>query len=171
MGRSPSSGRRHSAPLRGRRKIGQVHISSTRGILAVFRSCVPRKRSPTQIARRATKPPAGPGIVWVPYGHGRTRRSAGRSVCGVPADAVDPRFLARPLGCWRCGGTSPGVVAALDPLRPLPGTTCRRRAIGGEATRVGRHLAVWNIDGIGTGPSTSPFAHPVRPETCGPEGA
>ena len=112
LGRTTDRSDRKSADVK------QVHIPSTRGILTALRSCAPSKRSPTQITRRAVTPSAGSGIVWVPHGHSRTRRSGGRSVCVVHAGLVEPRFLAPPSGCSRCGGRGPGVVAALDPRRP-----------------------------------------------------
>jgi len=133
------------------RQRGQGHSPSTRGIITVFRSCVPSKPSPTQIPRRATKPPAGPGIVWVLHGHGRTRRSVGRSVRGVRAGPGEPRFLAPPSGCRRCGGVDRGCSLRStpgDPLGPRRGRLWRgrrgsRRVAAQRANRSSRRPRGW----------------------------
>jgi hypothetical protein len=81
---------------------------------------VPSKRSPTQSTRRDAKPPAGPEIVWVPHGHGRTRRSGGRSGRIVRVGPVDPRFLAPASGCWCVvGGVDRGWSLRSTPGYPL----------------------------------------------------
>ncbi len=88
------------------------------GILTVLRLCVPSKRSPTQITRRDTKPIVKARMVWVPHGHGRTRRSAGRSVRGSTLVLLIHAFWHRLRGAGVLGGRGPGVVAALDPRLP-----------------------------------------------------
>jgi len=60
----------------------------------------------------------------------------GRSVRAVRVVPVQPRCLAPPAGCWRCGGRGPGVVAALDPRRPSGTPTGIGRAGGGGAAGV-----------------------------------
>ena len=137
---------------------------------------LPPERPPPKTRRTPVRVPEGweTTPVWkIDENPTSSHHPPASTMCAFPTPRVIISAVWNPdRGSGRVWDRFPGVPLRGTPGYPLEPLRGGRAGTGrfGAMRRVVDVIQRGNIDGLGRRPSTSPFAHPVRAEDCGPEG-